>query len=513
MNRKKILFILAAVFFLSVFSMPAYCNEKPTCVVLMFFPDVDSTRMSETERFSAQYAELLGRLGLFEVLDYQTVARMIQEKNVTDLKIPCTSKDCALNVGRLLNVDYAVYGVIGHIGKLYSLETTLVNIDRGTEAQYAVTDYEGTQQGFEATAPAENIKSLFGVNNIPQAKETMQSGTEQISGAAAPIAADVETAKAPTAEEVHPIKTEKNLFITPRIGMGATDDSVEFGGGLEVQYKHLSCGFLMGADGYTGALSYYLKPNTSSPFLAFTGTYYDTENHGVDEIGRIYGLMLGYRLNINDHLNARLGLGAGYVNWDQTELNKNNTKDNDEEYIPVFEVSLGYSFGLGSKSTPPAPVTTVSTYPMEISKTDSDADGVYDADDACPETPAGASVDAKGCPLDTDNDGVPNNIDQCPNTPTGAKVDARGCWVIPGIAFNTDQSTLNDENAKSILDAVIIVMNNLPDRRYEIQGYTDNVGSAMYNQELSEKRAFSVKNYLIKNGISSDRLTTKGFGL
>ncbi len=58
---------------------------------------------------------------------------------------------------------------------------------------------------------------------------------------------------------------------------------------------------------------------------------------------------------------------------------------------------------------------------------DSDGDGVADGEDACPDTPRGASVDAKGCPPDADGDGVFDGLDKCPDTPRGAAVDARGC--------------------------------------------------------------------------------------
>jgi len=58
---------------------------------------------------------------------------------------------------------------------------------------------------------------------------------------------------------------------------------------------------------------------------------------------------------------------------------------------------------------------------------DADADGVSDRKDTCPDTPAGATVDAKGCPTDSDGDGVWDGIDTCPNSPKGARVDARGC--------------------------------------------------------------------------------------
>ena len=58
---------------------------------------------------------------------------------------------------------------------------------------------------------------------------------------------------------------------------------------------------------------------------------------------------------------------------------------------------------------------------------DADADGVYDGLDKCPNTPTGARVDAQGCPTDADRDGVPDGTDQCPNTSVGATVDTTGC--------------------------------------------------------------------------------------
>ena len=64
---------------------------------------------------------------------------------------------------------------------------------------------------------------------------------------------------------------------------------------------------------------------------------------------------------------------------------------------------------------------------------DSDGDGVLDADDLCPNTPAGTSVDADGCPevvdVDSDGDGVFDQDDLCPNTTAGVVVDEDGCEV------------------------------------------------------------------------------------
>jgi len=58
---------------------------------------------------------------------------------------------------------------------------------------------------------------------------------------------------------------------------------------------------------------------------------------------------------------------------------------------------------------------------------DSDNDGVRDNDDACPNTPVGALIDATGCPTDGDGDGVYDGLDTCEGTPAGAVVDNSGC--------------------------------------------------------------------------------------
>lgn len=61
---------------------------------------------------------------------------------------------------------------------------------------------------------------------------------------------------------------------------------------------------------------------------------------------------------------------------------------------------------------------------------DPDGDGVWTGLDACEGTPSGWPVDSRGCPLDFDADGVADGIDQCPETPPGARVDARGCPIV-----------------------------------------------------------------------------------
>jgi len=115
-------------------------------------------------------------------------------------------------------------------------------------------------------------------------------------------------------------------------------------------------------------------------------------------------------------------------------------------------------------------------------------------------------------PMDSDKDGVPDNLDQCPNTPMGATVDARGCWTYAAVVlFDINSAEVKSEAFPMLTEAVLIMKKN-PDLKVEIDGHTDNTGTAAYNMALSEKRAEAVKDHLVTRGVDPKRLTTKGFG-
>jgi OOP family OmpA-OmpF porin len=143
---------------------------------------------------------------------------------------------------------------------------------------------------------------------------------------------------------------------------------------------------------------------------------------------------------------------------------------------------------------------------------DSDGDGVPDFLDTCPDTPKGTKVDSSGCPLDTDGDGVPDYRDECPNTPKGATVNSKGCWALTGmVLFDFNSANLKEE-VFPLLDEVVKILEKNPEIKGEIQGHTDSRGAEAYNQDLSERRAKAVEDYLESKGIDRARLTSKGYG-
>jgi OOP family OmpA-OmpF porin len=112
---------------------------------------------------------------------------------------------------------------------------------------------------------------------------------------------------------------------------------------------------------------------------------------------------------------------------------------------------------------------------------------------------------------DSDGDGVYDEDDQCPGTPAGARVNAVGCWILENVLFDFDKAVIKPE-AYPLLDEVVEIMKKNPGMNVELQGHTDNIGTKEYNMGLSLRRANAVADYLANNGISKDRLTTKGFG-
>ena len=80
-----------------------------------------------------------------------------------------------------------------------------------------------------------------------------------------------------------------------------------------------------------------------------------------------------------------------------------------------------------------------------------------------------------------------------------------------GINFDTDSDVIKDES-KPTLDKIVAVLKAKPDWKLTIEGHTDLTSTPEHNQQLSERRAVSVRNYLQVAGIDPSRLKTVGYG-
>jgi OmpA-OmpF porin, OOP family len=178
---------------------------------------------------------------------------------------------------------------------------------------------------------------------------------------------------------------------------------------------------------------------------------------------------------------------------------------------------------------------------------DTDADGIADKDDACPEVAGIKSLG--GCP-DADGDGIADKSDKCPSV-KGPKenagcpwpdtdgdgvldkddkcIDVKGTVANNGcpevseevvnklnayaktILFDTGKSSFQAQTMP-VLQSITAILKEYPSSKFSIEGHTDNAGKADKNLKLSQDRAAAVVNYLVENGIASNRLSSQGFG-
>lgn len=153
---------------------------------------------------------------------------------------------------------------------------------------------------------------------------------------------------------------------------------------------------------------------------------------------------------------------------------------------------------------------------------DSDGDGIMDKDDRCPKLRGDFGL--QGCP-DNDGDGTPDIDDKCPDKP-GIKSNG-GCpameeaekkkiiekinFAAKSIQFETASDVIKTVSYTT-LDNIVSIMVLYPSTSWSVDGHTDSNGDDTMNQDLSDRRAASVKNYFIAKGVAEARLSSAGFG-
>ncbi len=164
--------------------------------------------------------------------------------------------------------------------------------------------------------------------------------------------------------------------------------------------------------------------------------------------------------------------------------------------------------------------------PVKPAPSDRDKDGVPDAEDECPDLKG--PVELKGCPIpDTDGDGLNDKDDQCPGDygpvsnsgcplitaepPVQQEVEKKVNLAARSIFFKPDSDELT-ETSKSPLNEVATILTENPTFKMVIEGHSDVSGGRFTNKALSQKRAETVKKYLIQSGVDTSRLTAIGYG-
>jgi len=91
------------------------------------------------------------------------------------------------------------------------------------------------------------------------------------------------------------------------------------------------------------------------------------------------------------------------------------------------------------------------------------------------------------------------------------KMVTNGKIITNGIRFDSGKATLKPESM-GVINEIVKLMEQYPEIKFSVEGHTDSDGDGQLNKNLSEQRAATVMNTLIEQGITSDRLVSKGFG-
>jgi outer membrane protein OmpA-like peptidoglycan-associated protein len=160
---------------------------------------------------------------------------------------------------------------------------------------------------------------------------------------------------------------------------------------------------------------------------------------------------------------------------------------------------------------------------------DRDGDGIADKDDACPDVKGVASSDPNenGCPPDTDGDGIRDDVDACPNEkgPPDSDPQKNGCpkavrvtqgeiVILEQVQFKTGSAVILPVSNDLLRQVAGVLVEHAEIVKLEVQGHTDSRGGKNYNRKLSQKRADSVRKWLVTNGqIDSGRISSHGYGM
>lgn len=260
-------------------------------------------------------------------------------------------------------------------------------------------------------------------------------------------------------------------------------------------------------------------------------------------------------LTVGNELMA--GLGYNRLIWEKQKLNLSVelvgsttfSKFMSEEISSPAELLIGIqkpwmndqlhsTFGIGRGGTngygsPDIRIFLGAVYFFERKpRIDTDGDSIPDDRDQCPNEPEDKDgfQDEEGCPdPDNDHDGILDVNDKCPNEPETingindedgcpdqgeSKVSIQGdkIVILEKVYFATNKSIIL-EKSNSILNQVAAVLKANPQiTKVRVEGHTDDRGDDNYNMGLSQRRANSVRQFLINNGIAEERLESVGYG-
>lgn len=282
-----------------------------------------------------------------------------------------------------------------------------------------------------------------------------------------------------------------------------------------------------------GGFSYgRVTPKYDSPVVGEVDNFGKTENN----FGVIFGLTPQLKISKKTSLQLDINMISNFRQHFAWDGHYSETQNNLAGQL--LNASFGFSYSLGdqpvhgdwaiipSKQTKEIEELEKRIDEMETLMNDTDKDGVPDYLDVENNSIAGVAVDTKGRMVDLNNNGIPDEMEATLARSFASKdsvaktVEATTNSTIVtkfindgyiATFFDTNKSKPTNVSTEGI-DFILTYLRNNPTASVDIIGHADEIGDSNKNKKLANDRALSVKNVLMKGGISADRLTVVAAG-
>lgn len=135
----------------------AFSQGLPSCAV-MTFESAGGVTPDEGRILSDRFEIEFGRLGHYTLFPRANIGTVLdlQKYNLT-----CAGSECAVELGRLLTVQYTVFGSIGKLGSVYTINASLVNVETGQVEKQGSYDHRGEIEDFLVSGMAKAVRALL----------------------------------------------------------------------------------------------------------------------------------------------------------------------------------------------------------------------------------------------------------------------------------------------------------------------------------------------------------------
>ncbi len=282
-----------------------------------------------------------------------------------------------------------------------------------------------------------------------------------------------------------------------------------------------------------GGFSYArVTPKYDSPVVGEIDNFGKTEN----TFGVIFGLTPQFRISKKTSLQLDVNMITNFRQHFAWDGHYSETQNNLAGKLLNASFGISYSFGdkpehgdwavIPSKQVKEIEALEKRIGEMETLTNDTDKDGVPDYLDVENNSVAGVAVDTKGRMVDLNNNGIPDEMEATLARSFASKdsvaktieVSTNSALVTRFINdgyiatfFDVNKSKPTNVSTEGI-DFILTYLRNNPTASIDIIGHADESGDSVKNVKLSNDRAVSVKNVLVKGGISADRLNVVSAG-